>query len=84
MVECYELPESYDNPTPDQACKDGYGPQAKADAGRPSTSGPCVGFGGTHHDCRVRSRFVGTASCCPCCEDTPAGPVTDYRCGVTS
>lgn len=79
LVLCSRLGPAYQFPNPGAACRAKY-PDTKAVNPRPSDEGPCVGSGGMHYRCQKGSKFMGTASCCPCCADTRTGPVTDTRC----
>ncbi|HXT27537.1 MAG TPA: DUF4157 domain-containing protein [Candidatus Eisenbacteria bacterium] len=47
----------------------------------PTTSGPCVGQG-THYNVRDGNDRVASIACCPCCSDTPKGPVALTRCRI--
>jgi hypothetical protein len=47
----------------------------------PTTSGPCPGVG-THYNVRSGGAYVASIVCCPCCTDTPEGPVTMTRCAI--
>lgn len=46
-----------------------------------TTSGPCPGQG-THTKVRSGGGYVATIVCCPCCKDTPAGPVRVTLCRI--
>jgi hypothetical protein len=48
-----------------------------------STGGPCVGQG-THTKVRPGKGggYIATIVCCPCCKDTPAGPVRITLCRI--
>jgi hypothetical protein len=47
----------------------------------PSTSGPCPGTG-MHYNVRSGSTQIASIVCCPCCIDTPTGPVLANRCRI--
>lgn len=44
-------------------------------------SGPCLGQG-EHHNVRINSDRKGSITCCPCCAQTPAGPVKRLKCRI--
>jgi hypothetical protein len=46
-----------------------------------TTSGPCPGIG-MHYNVRLGSQKVASIGCCPCCTDTPAGPISMTRCAI--
>jgi hypothetical protein len=46
-----------------------------------TTGGPCPGLG-THYNVRSRGKRVGSIVCCPCCSNTPQGPITSTRCRI--
>jgi len=42
---------------------------------------PCYGKGGTHRLVKDEAgSFLGSLVCCPCCQNTPAGPVLQEQC----
>jgi hypothetical protein len=47
----------------------------------PATSGPCPGVG-MHYGVKSGGKYVASIVCCPCCKDTPAGPVKSNLCGI--
>ena len=47
----------------------------------PATSGPCPGIG-THIGVKDGGTYVASIVCCPCCMDTPSGPVMSTRCRI--
>jgi hypothetical protein len=47
----------------------------------PSTGGPCPGVG-MHYGVKERGVYIASISCCPCCRDTPAGPVMTTMCRI--
>jgi hypothetical protein len=47
----------------------------------PSTSGPCPGTG-RHYGVKSGGKYVASISCCPCCQDSPTGPVRLTRCRI--
>lgn len=49
--------------------------------GARATGGPCPGIG-THYNVRFQGQKVASITCCPCCLDTPNGPVTATRCRI--
>jgi hypothetical protein len=79
LVECNELGAEYIHLTQDLACRAGW-QGTRAVNPQPSDRGRCIGKGGMHYRCQAGGVFRGTASCCPCCEDTPAGPVVQRWC----
>jgi hypothetical protein len=46
-----------------------------------ATIGPCPGQG-THTKVRRGGAYVATIVCCPCCKDTPTGPVSLTLCRI--
>jgi hypothetical protein len=46
-----------------------------------TTSGPCEGKG-DHIAVRSGGDYIASIVCCPCCEDTPAGPKLTNRCAI--
>lgn len=50
-------------------------------SGRISTGGPCPGVG-THYGVKDGGTYVASISCCPCCQDTPNGPMMMTRCRI--
>jgi hypothetical protein len=46
-----------------------------------ATRGPCPRQG-THTKVRSGGGYVATIVCCPCCKDTPAGPVSVTLCRI--
>jgi hypothetical protein len=47
----------------------------------PSTSGPCPGTG-RHYGVKSGGEYIASISCCPCCQDSPTGPVLLTRCRI--
>jgi hypothetical protein len=56
-------------------------PSLRLTSPRPSTSGPCPGVG-MHYGVMSGGTYIASISCCPCCRDTPAGPVMLTRCRI--
>ena len=48
---------------------------------RPSTSGPCPGVG-IHYGVKSGGTYIASIACCPCCRDTPDGPVMTTLCRI--
>jgi hypothetical protein len=49
-----------------------------------SQSGPCPGQG-EHFNVRSsgdKNKYTGSIVCCPCCQETPNGPVAGKKCGI--
>jgi Domain of unknown function (DUF4157) len=47
----------------------------------PSTGGPCPGVG-MHYGVKDGGVYIASISCCPCCRDTPAGPIMTTLCRI--
>ncbi|MDH5181208.1 MAG: DUF4157 domain-containing protein [Gammaproteobacteria bacterium] len=48
---------------------------------RTSTGGPCPGVG-MHYGVKAGGTYIASISCCPCCMDTPTGPVMTTLCRI--
>jgi hypothetical protein len=78
---CSSLPSRYTFPSIQAAFQSISGTNLRLEKTRPSTSGPCPGSG-THTSVRSGGAYIASIVCCPCCNDTAAGPVLATRCGV--
>jgi hypothetical protein len=47
----------------------------------PTLTGPCHGDG-THFNVRLRGQRKGSIVCCPCCVESPAGPIKINKCRI--
>ena len=56
-------------------------PSLRLTSANPSTSGPCPGVG-MHYGVKSGGTYIASISCCPCCRDTPAGPILLNRCRI--
>jgi hypothetical protein len=86
MVRCDALPPEYRFASAQAALNAlkamERNPRLSLRSPRPSTDGPCPDVG-THWGVRDETgRYVASISCCPCCTDTPSGPVTMTRCRI--
>ncbi|MGH9765831.1 MAG: DUF4157 domain-containing protein [Blastocatellia bacterium] len=84
-INCSSLPSSYIYPTAAAALA-----ALKLETGddhlrlhnpATATGGPCPGIG-THINVRSGSKRIASIGCCPCCKDTPAGPVRLTLCRI--
>ncbi len=82
---CYDLPEEYDFTTHTaalEAMRNRLGTQElKLHNPDPTQTGPCPGIG-THYNVRQGKQRMGSVVCCPCCVNTPVGPVALKRCRI--
>jgi hypothetical protein len=82
---CSSLPSSFGYSSPQAALAalkaQTADPSLRLVAPAPSTGGPCPGVG-THWGVKSGGTYVASISCCPCCEDTPQGPVMRTRCRI--
>ena len=82
---CDSLPDGYTYPSPQAALaalKAKYrDPSLRLVSDRPSKSGPCEGTG-RHYGVRSGGKYIASISCCPCCQDSPTGPVRLTRCRI--
>jgi hypothetical protein len=80
---CSSLPARYTFSSIQAAFRSIAGTNLRKEKTRPSTSGPCPGVG-THTAVRSGGAYIASIVCCPCCNDTAAGPELATRCGVVS
>jgi hypothetical protein len=84
-VRCDRLPSQFTYSSPQAALADLKGqlgsPNLRLTSPNPSTGGPCPGVG-MHYGVKDGGVYVASISCCPCCEDTPTGPVMRTRCRI--
>jgi hypothetical protein len=88
-VLCSSLPDWYEYSSEDEAFKalkerakdSGKKGELRKEKTRPADRGPCPGQG-THTGVRRGGEYVASIVCCPCCTDTPAGPVLSTKCGI--
>ncbi len=82
---CSSLPSGYSFTSPNAALNEMKrvtgNKSLRLHSPSPTTSGPCPGTG-THYNVRDSSERMGSIVCCPCCTDTPAGPVMSTRCRI--
>jgi hypothetical protein len=78
---CSSLPGRYTFPSIQAAFRSIPGRDLRLEKTRPTTGGPCPGTG-THTSVRSGGAYVASIVCCPCCNDTAAGPQLATRCGV--
>jgi hypothetical protein len=82
---CASLPPQFVYPSPQAALatlKARTGDQSlRLVNAAPSTSGPCPGTG-THYGVKGGGVYIASISCCPCCKDTPQGPIMLTRCRI--
>jgi hypothetical protein len=82
---CSSLPDGYEFPGQGpalQALKRALGDhRLRIHSTRPTTDGPCPDIG-THINIRQGKHRAGSIVCCPCCTDTPIGPVINIKCKV--
>lgn len=82
---CAGLPSQFVYPSPQAALtalKTRTGdPSLRLVNAAPSTSGPCPGVG-MHYGVKSGGVYVASISCCPCCQDTPQGPLLQTRCRI--
>ena len=85
LPSCGSLPQGYTFPSPQAALnhlKTKLGnPDLSLRSPAPTTGGPCPGLG-THYGVRHGRDHVASIVCCPCCMDTPQGPVVATRCRI--
>ena len=85
LVLCSNLPSGYRYPSRQAAFQDivrqSPGRNLRMEKTRTATRGPCPGVG-THTAVKDGGVYVASIVCCPCCSDTPAGPVQSTRCGI--
>ena len=84
-IDCSRLPAGYIYPSARAALE-----VLKATTGKknlrlhnpsPTITGPCPGRG-THYNVRDGNQRVASIVCCPCCKDTPVGPVRLTLCKI--
>jgi hypothetical protein len=84
-LRCDSLPGSFIHPSPQAALQalkiTMRRPNLRLVSARASTSGPCPGVG-MHYGVKDDGVYVASISCCPCCRDTPAGPVMTTLCRI--
>jgi hypothetical protein len=82
---CEGLPPQFIHSSPQgavNALKASMGnPRLRLVSPRPSTSGPCPGVG-MHYGVKDGGTYIASISCCPCCRNTPAGPVMTTLCRI--
>lgn len=82
---CASLPPQFTYSSPQaalNALKTRLGdPQLRLVSPAPSTSGPCPGVG-MHYGVKSGGVYVASISCCPCCTDSPSGPLAQTRCRI--
>jgi hypothetical protein len=84
-LRCDRLPEPFIYSSPQaalQALKISMGkPGLRLVSPRTSTGGPCPGIG-MHYGVKDGGIYIASISCCPCCRDTPTGPVMTTLCRI--
>jgi RHS repeat-associated protein len=85
LVRCNSLPHEYVYSSAQQALnslKQVYGNnRLQLHNPRPAASGPCPRTG-THYNVRYQGSRYGSINCCPCCLETPTGPLSRTLCRV--
>jgi len=84
-LNCAFLPSGYVFPSPGAALTFLKAAEQKKNLSlhnpSPTLQPPCPGRG-MHYNVRDGNRKVASIVCCPCCEDTPAGPKKKNRCKI--
>jgi hypothetical protein len=84
-LRCESLPGSFTYSSPQaalQALKLSTGKSnLRLVSPNPSTGGPCPSVG-MHYGVKDGGVYIASISCCPCCRDTPTGPVMTTLCRI--